>query len=106
MLYLNNVRREHGGATSFYDGRQRPYQPPDPQFVLRAYQPEVGSCIVFDHTLLHDGGAVLGDAPKYIMRSEVMFRRGPVEEPPSEHVDVPSRLPPEAEAGVRVQTSE
>ena len=96
MLYLNDVPREHGGATSFYDGRQRPYQPPDPQFVRRAYQPEAGSCIVFDHTLLHDGGALLGDAPKYIMRSEVMFRRGPVEEPPSEHVGVPSRLTPEA----------
>ena len=102
MLYLNSGFE--GGATSFYDARQRPYRAPNHDFAYYSYTPEAGSCVVFDHNLLHDGGVLRGTTPKYIMRSEVMFRRGAVEEPPRARVDAPPRaagLPPEVAAGVR-----
>ena len=36
--------------------------------------PRKGSCIIFNHALLHEGSALL-EGHKYILRSEILFSR-------------------------------
>jgi hypothetical protein len=63
MVYLNDVAS--GGATRFYG----------PGAVLRfEVQPERGKALVFDHRLIHEGAEVQ-DGRKYVLRSDVMYRR-------------------------------
>lgn len=70
MIYLNTVRPDGGGATTFYrhDGRET--------VVDYAVQPEAGMLIAFHPEKLHDGGKLLAGI-KYILRSDIMYTRAP-----------------------------
>jgi predicted 2-oxoglutarate/Fe(II)-dependent dioxygenase YbiX len=76
QVYLNDGSQFGGGATRFYaaaGSRQ-------PQWEMA---PEAGAAIVFSHALWHDGAPVTRGT-KYVMRTDVMLRRGGpalVEEP-------------------------
>ena len=50
------------------------YAPPCDAYVVHNYKPRRGDCLVFSHHLLHDGGR-LTSGTKYIMRTELMYRR-------------------------------
>lgn len=70
MVYLNDDF--DGGPTNFYEESQPHYARADPEKVILSYQPERGSCLVFNHDITHDGGELrLGQ--KYILRTEVMY---------------------------------
>jgi hypothetical protein len=58
MVYLNDDFE--GGATEFF--RDAPVRP------------QTGAALVFDHELRHQGGTVIAGT-KYVLRSDVMFRR-------------------------------
>ena len=64
MLYLNDDFE--GGETNFYleDGRLR-----------LSVRPEKGKALVFWHSQLHEGAAVRAGR-KYVLRTDVMYRRG------------------------------
>jgi WD40 repeat protein len=66
QLYLNSAAAFSGGATRFYAGRKGP--------LLGAVRPVCGQVIVFDHLLWHDGEPVT-DGCKYVLRSDVLYRR-------------------------------
>jgi hypothetical protein len=88
MLYLNGDFE--GGTTNFVDERQTLWKDPttgkyraQEENVLLRIPPVAGMAIVFNHQILHEGGALQGDGNyKYIMRSDVMFRR--VQQAPSD----------------------
>ena len=62
MVYLSDV--ELGGETIFYsDGRV--------QFEVR---PGTGKALIFDHLRMHEGAAVR-KGTKYVLRTDVMYRR-------------------------------
>lgn len=62
QLYLHNVPRMHGGATTFMmDGRPK-------------HQPEAGSVLLFSQDLLHEG-SLLEKGIKYTLRTEAMYSR-------------------------------
>jgi WD40 repeat protein len=66
MIYLNGGAAFDGGATRFFDG---------PQGALtHAVVPRTGNLVVFDHRLWHDGEGV-GRGVKYVLRSDVIYRR-------------------------------
>jgi len=44
-------------------------------------RPEKGSCVVFNHCIIHDGGELL-QGKKYILRTEVMYRHRSVFDAP------------------------
>mmetsp|Transcript_20106 Transcript_20106/g.69746 ORF Transcript_20106/g.69746 Transcript_20106/m.69746 type:complete len:366 (-) Transcript_20106:184-1281(-) len=71
MLYLNDGFE--GAPTSFYSNKQSQYSSPKPENVIYELNPERGSCVVFNHCILHDGGE-LKNGTKYILRSELMFQ--------------------------------
>jgi len=89
-IYMNTVLPEHGGATRFYDARDRhDTRPP-----TLAVQPEVGLGVVFrqppGEQLLHDGEELRGGY-KFLFRTDVMYRRSKDHEtlrPPSNGRDV------------------
>lgn len=66
QLYLNSAAAFSGGATRFYAGRKGP--------LLGGVRPVCGQVIVFDHLLWHDGEPVT-DGCKYVLRSDVLYRR-------------------------------
>jgi hypothetical protein len=69
MVYLSGV--EEGGETNFYrTGRAL-------QFAVR---PSPGKALVFDHRRLHEGAAVR-KGRKYVLRTDVMYRREEEAEP-------------------------
>jgi hypothetical protein len=63
MVYLNDDLK--GGATNFYDGQAR---------LRLSVVPEQGKALVFWHPLLHEGSPVTAGR-KYVLRSDVMYRR-------------------------------
>jgi len=80
--YLNDLPEDAGGCTRFVDGslgihtddRGRFITPPSA--VTHAVRPEAGCAVVFFHGLMHDGEQLaLGAPPKWLFRSEVMYRR-------------------------------
>lgn len=71
MVYLNDDFS--GAPTSFYLQSQRHCADPDPSKVIYELHPETGSCVLFNHWLVHDGG-VLSSGTKYILRTEVMYK--------------------------------
>lgn len=73
MIYLNDVLLENGGSTRFLDRQINGTQQPT---VLKSIQPEQGMAIVFPHSLYHDGQMLLSGS-KYILRSDVMYRKEP-----------------------------
>lgn len=70
MMYLNDDFT--GGTTNFYEETQRHYQEPDPAKLRYEFTLELGSCLVFNHALCHDGGK-LESGIKYILCTEVMY---------------------------------
>jgi len=70
MVYLNDDF--DGGPTNFYDESQPHCAGADPEKVILSYQPERGSCLVFNHDITHDGGE-LRIGQKYILRTEVLY---------------------------------
>lgn len=62
MIYLNGGCE--GGATAFHDLR--------PKLLVT---PEAGKALVFNHRRLHEGMPVLSGR-KYVLRTDVMYRRG------------------------------
>jgi hypothetical protein len=69
MVYLSGV--EEGGETNFYR----------PGGVLQfAIRPSPGKALVFDHRRLHEGAAVR-QGRKYVLRTDVMYRRAQEAEP-------------------------
>jgi len=66
----------HERATRFYTRAQGKYVTGEAANEIGSYQPKAGSCIIFNQCIVHDGEELFsGD--KYIMRTEVMFRRKP-----------------------------
>lgn len=81
MIYLNDVAPADGGATVFL-------KPMKPNVVLESIHPTAGMVLCFSHDIYHAGDMFNG-AAKYLMRSDVMYRRRK-EQPPS---DVPPTSP-------------
>lgn len=76
MIYLTTIP-EHagmGGPTSFYTEEQEAYELGEDRHRICAYYPEAGSCLAFRSKIMHDGGKLL-KGEKWILRSEVMYRR-------------------------------
>ena len=44
------------------------------KFIYHEVQPETGMALVFPHHLVHEG-AVVEEGIKYVLRSDVMYRR-------------------------------
>jgi hypothetical protein len=66
QLYLHDIPKEFGGATTFI--------PPESIGGDRvAYQPEAGSVLLFTQDLPHEGSKV-EQGIKYTVRTEVMYR--------------------------------
>ena len=80
LLYLNDDFV--GGETKFY----QPNIPPTPSSLMASVKPVAGSCLVFPQGVgedaveyarqnwpLHEGSPVASGAPKYVIRSDVLF---------------------------------
>jgi predicted 2-oxoglutarate/Fe(II)-dependent dioxygenase YbiX len=67
QVYLNDSSAFCGGATRFFDDVTAAH-------MVAAVQPRAGRAVIFDHTLWHDGEAVTGGT-KYVLRSDVLYRR-------------------------------
>lgn len=67
MAYLNGVEDFTGGRTLFYHSK-------DAQEIWMAYTPQQGDLIVFDHNLWHEG-EVLQSGEKFVLRSDILYRR-------------------------------
>jgi len=84
MLYLNGADEDEtgfeGGTTNFVDDNQSLFK--DDSGIFRAQEeniyskikPVAGLAIVFNHRILHEGEQVRSGR-KYIMRSDIMYRR-------------------------------
>ncbi|KAL6077872.1 Prolyl 4hydroxylase, alpha subunit [Balamuthia mandrillaris] len=73
MVYLNGGFE--GGATQFLEEDRTSVGESDHEAgVLCSIRPEPGLCLLFDHNLLHEGCTLLS-GEKYILRTEVMYRR-------------------------------
>jgi len=70
MIYLNDGFE--GGPTNFYDESQPLCKPGLPEKLVHSLRPEAGSCLVFNHQIVHDGGQLI-TGNKYILRTEVMY---------------------------------
>ena len=64
LLYLNEGFE--GGETTFLNFS-------DKKARVKAV-PKTGSVLVFEHRLLHEGTALIGDGVKYCVRTDVMYR--------------------------------
>lgn len=93
MFYLNGDL--DGGATRFLNIAgvgatlgERSYVAAEEGEVMATLQPEVGSCLLFFQPgLLHEG-ADLRSGSKYILRTDVMFRRDPSTRPQLSETEV------------------
>jgi WD40 repeat protein/predicted 2-oxoglutarate/Fe(II)-dependent dioxygenase YbiX len=72
MIYLNDGSDFSGGDTLFF--ASGPLTRPDANPVVARVRPKMGSLILFDHGIWHAGETVTAGT-KYIMRSDVLFRR-------------------------------
>lgn len=74
IIYLNDDFT--GGRTRFYKRQQDiPFlEQLDNNAILETVVPKTGSCVIFNHDLLHDGEAIT-QGTKYIIRTEVMFEK-------------------------------
>jgi WD40 repeat protein len=72
MIYLNDGSEFSGGDTLFF--ANGPRASPDANPVVARVRPKMGSLILFDHGIWHAGETVTSGT-KYIMRSDVLFRR-------------------------------
>ena len=72
MIYLNDGSEFAGGDTLFFASGPRASPGANP--VVARVRPKMGSLILFDHGIWHAGETVTAGT-KYIMRSDVLFRR-------------------------------
>ncbi|HEY5754546.1 MAG TPA: 2OG-Fe(II) oxygenase [Steroidobacter sp.] len=72
MIYLNDGSEFSGGDTVFF--ANGPSTAPDANPIVARLRPKMGSLILFDHGIWHAGETVTSGT-KYIMRSDVLFRR-------------------------------
>lgn len=77
MLYLNSGFT--GGTTNFLSEEQPNFRnqemyKAEEQFILERVVPEPGMALIFHHHCLHEGEAVRGEK-KYILRSDLMYKR-------------------------------
>jgi hypothetical protein len=63
MMYLNTVQPDAGGSTRFYSRGE----------IIGAISPKIGSVVIFEHGILHDGEYFAGPNGKYILRSDTLF---------------------------------
>ena len=86
VLYLNDLPAGCGGGTSFYvpDAIQKlvPAEKTgrwtaDPSLVLSTVEPKAGRMLVFQQTQIHEGVPPVAPHMKYIIRSDIMFKRTP-----------------------------
>lgn len=63
MVYLNDGYT--GGETAFYHPNDQP---------MATVQPREGAALIFDHQQVHEGAAVT-EGRKYVLRTDVMYRR-------------------------------
>jgi len=92
VLFLNACT--DGGGTRFYADEQRDKLVKDergrytgtPEMELTTVDPKVGRMVVFFHNILHQGVGVGAGAKKYIIRSDVMYKRqDPICKTPQDH---------------------
>lgn len=78
IIYLN--QDFEGGETRFFERKldtELPFTASiDTVTVLESFAPEAGTCLVFNHDVLHDGAELLSGT-KYIIRAEIIFQRRP-----------------------------
>ena len=67
MIYLNGYKDFAGGKTLFFNSKED-------DTVIGVYKPEKGDLIIFDHNLWHSGEMVTS-GEKYILRSDIIYRR-------------------------------
>ncbi len=67
MIYLNGYEEFAGGKTLFFNSKED-------DTVIGVYKPEKGDLIIFDHNLWHSGELVTS-GEKYILRSDIIYRR-------------------------------
>lgn len=79
MVYLNDDFV--GGSTNFVDEKQALYKNPstgiycaEESNILLKIAPKTGMALVFNHHILHEGHQ-LETKTKYIMRSDIMFKK-------------------------------
>jgi hypothetical protein len=82
-IYLNTVPAEYGGCTRVLEpcspcihvrSSGRDDKPPHTHTVLASVAPRTGCAAVFRDCLFHDGEALRGGV-KYLLRTDVMFKR-------------------------------
>lgn len=71
MVYLNNSKEYEGGRTLFFNSKED-------DTIIQSFLPEEGDLIIFDHNLWHSGEEVLS-GEKYILRSDILYRKSEVE---------------------------
>lgn len=76
QIYLNEKIK--GGSTRFLCGNR-----------YHDVNPKVGSVLIFDHDLLHEGSKVISGT-KYSVRTDIMYRHGDVEVGKSDEVPRPN----------------
>eukprot|EP01088_Endostelium_zonatum_P004867 TRINITY_DN16230_c0_g1_i1.p1 TRINITY_DN16230_c0_g1~~TRINITY_DN16230_c0_g1_i1.p1 ORF type:complete len:297 (+),score=67.66 TRINITY_DN16230_c0_g1_i1:72-962(+) len=79
MLYLNDGYE--GGTTNFINEEQMLFRDPETnkfraeeKNITNKLQPKAGMCLIFNHSLLHEGARLVSGV-KYILRSDVMYQR-------------------------------
>uniref|UniRef100_A0A7S2MDY2 Fe2OG dioxygenase domain-containing protein n=1 Tax=Haptolina brevifila TaxID=156173 RepID=A0A7S2MDY2_9EUKA len=84
--YLNELPEGAGGCTRFVDDNQQIHMDEQGRFttpdsaVTHRVRPEAGCGVVFFHGLMHDGEPLtVGAPPKWLFRTEVMYKRDPQE---------------------------
>lgn len=79
MIYLNDNFKS--GTTNFLKSKTGPRIDETIKEELKrgysleySFKPKTGTALLFDHTLLHEGGPVL-EGKKYLLRTDVVFKR-------------------------------
>lgn len=62
MIYLNDQFK--GGDTNFFENNE----------IILKVHPKMGSLIIFEHSLWHEG-QILKEGKKYILRSDILYKR-------------------------------
>lgn len=67
MIYLNGSEDFTGGKTLFFNSKKD-------DTIIGSYEAKKGDLIIFDHNLWHSGAVVL-KGEKYILRSDIIYRK-------------------------------
>jgi hypothetical protein len=88
VLYFNNVPKELGAGTRFYQNAAiqqlkkvnkfgNDYWTADPSLITFEVEAKAGRMVIFHQSLVHEGVPPLAEHQKYILRSDVIFQRTP-----------------------------